>query len=72
MTKGAKIGLVLVLGFIILIMVGLASDLSKQPERDQRLQELYDQCVNENDDIMSHEDAVATCDQAKSDAELFS
>jgi hypothetical protein len=45
---------------------------TQQPERDASFQELYASRMDENDDIMSLEDAVDTCDRVVEDVNLFS
>ena len=43
--------------YVLLGVIG-----TQQPERDASIQELYDSPMDENDDIISLEDAVDTCE----------
>jgi hypothetical protein len=72
LTKAAKVVLVIVIGFIVVLGVSVASDIAKEPQRQERFDEIYAQCVEQNDDIMSHQAAIDHCDQIVEDAKLFS
>lgn len=71
MSRSQKVFVAICAVFIILLLMVVAGNVAQMNKGEDRLEELYQNCIDENDDIMSYADAVEICDQALEDANTF-